>query len=157
MSTTEIATNTIAERKEVEDLVLRLGRLLDDQDWDGLAAIFDDHVHTDYTSLFGGEPGDVTSADLLAGWRRDLTSLDYAQHVIIGPLAEVDGDRANVTANVQIFAKRADSFGSSLWNCGGRYEIVARRAGGRWLITSFTLRAFWTDGNINVLMHAVTK
>jgi 3-phenylpropionate/cinnamic acid dioxygenase small subunit len=157
MSTTEIITNTVAERKEVEDQVLRLGRMLDDQDWDGLAELFDDNVRTDYTSLFGGDPGEVTAKELLAGWRGDLTSLDYAQHVIIGPLAEVDGDRATATANVQIFAKRADSFGSSLWNCGGRYELAMRRAGERWLITSFTLRAFWTDGNINVLMHAVTK
>jgi hypothetical protein len=156
MSTPENVASTIAERKEVEDTVVRLGRLLDDQDWSGLAALFDENVRTDYTSLFGGEPGEVTSAALLEGWQSDLSSLDYAQHVIISPLAEIDGDRATATANVQIVAKRSDSFGGSLWTCGGRYELELRRAD-RWLITSFTLRAFWTDGNINVLMHAVTK
>ena len=146
-----------AERKEVEDLVLRLGRLIDDQDWPGLTGLFGETVRVDYTSLFGGEPRVTAVSDLLSGWRDDLTAVDSAQHVIIGPLAEVTGDRANASANIMIVAKRSDSFGAATWSCGGRYELTLERTGARWTITSFTLKAMWTDGNINVLMRAVTK
>ena len=150
----ELATS--AERKEVEDIVLRLGRMLDDQDFAGLAELFAESVHIDYTSLFGGEAQDVAVTDLLNGWRGDLAGVDSAQHIVIGPLAEITGDRATASANIMIVAKRSDSFGASTWSCGGRYELTLER-GQQWMITSFTLKAFWTDGNINVLMRAVTK
>jgi hypothetical protein len=156
MSSTETELATSAERKDVEDIVVRVGRMLDDQDFDGLAEVFAESVHIDYTSLFGGAPQDVTRADLLDGWRGDLAGVDSAQHIVIGPLAEITGDRATATANIMIVAKRSDSFGASTWSCGGRYELTLERTQ-QWAITSFTLKAFWTDGNINVLMRAVTK
>jgi 3-phenylpropionate/cinnamic acid dioxygenase small subunit len=156
MGATESELAAALERKEVEDLVVRLGRMIDDQDWQGLTALFDDSVRVDYTSLFGGEAADTTPAELLAGWRSDLTALDSAQHVIIGPLAEVSGDRATASANIMILAKRSDTFGAATWSCAGRYELTLVRRDS-WRITSFTLRAMWTDGNINVLMRAVTK
>jgi hypothetical protein len=156
MSVTESDLATSAQHKEVEDVVLRLGRMLDDQDFAGLAGLLAESVHVDYTSLFGGEAQDVSSTDLLNNWRSDLDGVDSAQHIIIGPLAEVAGDRATASANIMIVAKRSDSFGAATWSCGGRYELVLERKG-QWVISSFTLKAFWTDGNINVLMRAVTK
>jgi hypothetical protein len=156
MSVTESELAAAAQRKEVEDIVLRVGRMLDDQDFDGLAGVFAESVHIDYTSLFGGAAQDMTSTDLLNSWRSDLAGVDSAQHVVIGPLAEITGDRATASANIMIVAKRSDSFGASTWSCGGRYELTLERTP-QWVITSFTLKAFWTDGNINVLMRAVTK
>lgn len=156
MSVTESELAAAAQRKEVEDIVLRLGRMLDDQDFTGLAGLFAESVHIDYTSLFGGEAQDVAVADLLNSWRSDLNGVDSAQHIVIGPLAEITGDRATASANIMIVAKRSDSFGASTWSCGGRYELTLERTP-QWAITSFTLKAFWTDGNINVLMRAVTK
>lgn len=156
MSSTETELATSAERKDVEDIVVRVGRMLDDQDFDGLAEVFAESVRIDYTSLFGGAAQDVARADLLNGWRSDLAGVDSAQHIVIAPLAEISGDRATASANIMIVAKRSDSFGASTWSCGGRYELTLER-GQRWAITTFTLKAFWTDGNINVLMRAVTK
>jgi hypothetical protein len=156
MSVIESELASAAQRKDVEDVVLRLGRMLDDQDFAGLAELLAESVHVDYTSLFGGAAQDVTSTDLLNNWRGDLGGVDSAQHIIIGPLAEVTGDQATASANIMIVAKRSDSFGAATWSCGGRYELALQRRS-QWVITSFTLKAFWTDGNINVLMRAVTK
>jgi hypothetical protein len=141
---------TIEDRYQVETAVSRLGRLVDDRDWDGLTGLLAETVEVDYTSLWGGEPEKVAREVLIGRWRDLLTKLDATQHVITNVLPEITGDTATVTANVVAVHRRTVSTGGPLWTVGGTYHIRLGR-GDAWRIESITLRAAWTDGNLAIM------
>ena len=142
---------TSEDRYQVETAISRLGRLVDDRDWDGLDGLLGDVVEVDYTSLWGGEPEKVARDVLIGRWRNLLGKLDATQHVFTNILPEISGDTATATANVVAVHRRAVPTGGHLWTVGGSYHIRLARSGGAWRIESITLKAAWTDGNIAIM------
>lgn len=147
---------TIEDRYQVETTLSRLGRLVDDRDWDGLHDLFTEIVEVDYTSLWGGEPEKLAREDLIGRWRDTLTELEATQHVITNVLADVTGDTATATANVVGVHRRAVTTGGPLWTVGGTYHARLTRSAGSWRIDSLTLRVAWADGNIGIMTIGAT-
>src|SRR5580700_10985217 len=84
----------IEDRLAILELTARLALLVDARDWDALEGLFTNPVHSDRTSLFGGEPQTGTPAELAGGLRYALGGLDATHHLITCQSISLDGDDA---------------------------------------------------------------
>ena len=73
----------------VADALARFVLAIDDHDWDTVTAALADTVRRDYTSLFGGDPGEIAGPALAAEWKGVLAGLDAHQHLLGLPVVEV--------------------------------------------------------------------
>jgi SnoaL-like domain len=135
----------------VRDTVSRYGRFIDDRDWTGLASILADTIKLDFTSLWGGEPEEMTGADLVTRWRDMSERLDTTQHLITGILPTIDGATATAVANLVAVHKCVNATGGALWTVGGTYRFGLRRTAQQWVIEGLSLRVAWVDGNQAVI------
>jgi hypothetical protein len=122
-----------------EHLITRMLHAIDDADWAGVRASFTEQVHTDYTSLWGGEPETLPVDELVTCWSEFAAGFAATQHQT-GPIV-LSGDRAETHVIAYHWFAVAD--GGDTWTVHGHY--VARIAEGR--IAELTLHAFHADGH----------
>jgi len=154
-ATTSDPTSTATEdRLEILELIGRLALLLDARDWDALTGVFADTVHYDRTSLFGGEPETLTSAELVEGYRQALGNLDAIHHLITCHVINLDGDQATCGANMQGTHVFANTSGDDMWTVGGRHDYQLKRTADGWRIAALTFTIQWATGNMNIVTLA---
>jgi SnoaL-like domain len=140
----------------VADTLARFIVALDDHDWDGVTAILGETVRRDYTSLFGGEPDEISGPALAAEWKGVLMGLDAHQHLLGMPVVEVDDDEARAAVHV-IGTHVLEGDPGSPWVVGGTYRFVLRRLDSRWRIVTLTLDTRWQTGDSAVLQRAGSR
>ncbi|MDW5595248.1 nuclear transport factor 2 family protein [Conexibacter stalactiti] len=141
----------LTDRFELEALVNRLGRWLDD----GRDARQARELLTEQIAL--DTPGGIAEGidAVVAQARRNHTV--PTQHLITNPLIERDGDRAEITANLLVVfadgelvaagprAVELPTFGRAL---GERYRFEAVRTGDGWRLARIEVAARWLAGSI---------
>lgn len=119
-----------ANQAHARATVAAMTALVDIQDWEGLGRCFADRLILDYTSLWGGEPQEVSRVELLGQWQGLLPGFDATWHEL-GPVAvSVQGDRASAEAPVS----GTHLLGDEAWTVEGRYSCRLVRASGEWRI-----------------------
>lgn len=114
--------------------VAAMAAFVDLQDWERLPRCFTARVLVDYTSLWGGEPQEVTVDELLDQWRALLPGFDATRHEL-GPISvRVNGDVAEAEAAVS----GTHLLGSEAWIVEGRYRCGLARENGDWRIRALT-------------------
>jgi 3-phenylpropionate/cinnamic acid dioxygenase small subunit len=93
----------LADRAALIDQVSRLAYAEDDKDYDGFRALFADRVYVDMRTLHGGEAEEISADELTDRARRALGGFTYTQHSATNVLVTLDGDRAQVRANVTAY------------------------------------------------------
>jgi len=143
--------NDLTRDHAVRSVVARIAHTIDTRRWQELRALYAEHVLTDYTSLFGGEPQHQTADDLIETWRRMLSPLDATQH-LVGPI-EVHLGSAQATAECHVRGYHVSSraTGGDEWMVAGQWVIQMVEREGGWLIETMTLRTFYQTGNRNLL------
>lgn len=151
-----MTTDELQAVTEIETVISRLLRMVDDRDWTGLPSVFTEQVQVDYTSLWGGEPETLHRDALIGRWRDLLSGLDATQHLGGNVLAEIDADGhgASAVSNVIGVHRLTNPTGGPLWTVGGTYHTRLFRTGDGWAISSLTLRVAWTEGNTNIMTLA---
>jgi len=99
-----------------ERVVHRFFRAVDTRDWDQVLAAMTEHPRLDYTSLFGGEPEDLASSEVIERWRGLLPGFDATMH-LLGPLVH-EGD--TVECNVRGY----HHLGNDTWMVAGWYTLL---------------------------------
>jgi SnoaL-like protein len=150
--TSDPTTTETEDRLAILELIGNLALLLDARDWNGLQGVFTDSVYYDRTSLFGGEPGTLTRAELIDGYRQALGNLDAVHHLITCHVINLDGDQATCAANMQGTHVLANTSGGPIWTVGGRHDYQLKRTPDGWKIAGLTFTVQWATGN----MHIVT-
>lgn len=140
----------------VPDALARFVLAVDDHDWDGVTASLAEPVHRDYTSLFGGAPGEISGPELAAEWKRALTGLDAHQHLLGLPAVEIEDDDARAAVHV-VATHVLDGDPGSPWVVGGTYRFGLRRLDGRWRIAAMTLDTRWQTGDRAVLERSASR
>lgn len=147
-----MARPSTEDRLDVIEACNRYGWYADRRDWEHFAELLTDEVYVDYTALGGGEPGDVKSADLIAGWTEQFARLAATQHLVTNHIVEVDGDTAVCTANFHAQHVAAVAHGDHKLILSGYYRFGLSHAGdGRWQINSVVMTPTWSTGNLAVL------
>lgn len=145
----------LTDRAAITELVDSIFDTVDAKDWDATEALFTDEVHVDFTSLAGGEPADVTNAQLVDGWRVGLHAKKTSFHTVGHYRIAVDGDTAQVGVKGYAFNLLDASVGGGMWEVWGRYEIPVRRTAEGWKATGLTLTAVHTRGDDAVRTHVL--
>jgi hypothetical protein len=135
------------DRTEIIDFVNEIFAAVDAKDWDGAKKLFESTVTADFTSLNGGEPGKVASAELVDGWRKGLRDgQDSSFHLVGNHRVDINGDIAIVVLKGYAYNLAAPEFGGGLWEAWGTYEVLVRRAPTGWLVTGMSFFASHTRG-----------
>ncbi len=151
---------TSSTREAVIQVVNRLSFSVDTRDWVALRDCLADRLHTDYTSLVGGEPAEVAADDLVAGWRGAIEPLHGIQHCLGSHLVAVDGETAVCTAQgiVTHCFRDGDPNTSDLWTCAGHYRYALKRSSqesdGAWRVHAAKFTLTWETGDRGVMERA---
>jgi SnoaL-like domain len=150
----ETSLQALADRAEIIDTVSRIGFAADLREWDACRACFADEVRVDYTSLNGGEPATVRSADLVDGWSRVFAGFDVTQHAITNHDVAVDGDRAVCRSHFVARHLIRDAAAGGFWNLGGHYRHELARTPAGWKVTAMTMTWTWEEGDRALVQRA---
>ncbi|MGW4244562.1 nuclear transport factor 2 family protein [Nocardia sp. NPDC004722] len=146
IDTTTRRIQDLADKFEITELVNRLGRALDEGDWDELAAIYTpDATAQTPGGLAVGRPALVAQAS------RNHSPDKRVQHVISGILVDLDGDTARVRANLlAVFAwgpAQDPTLGSQpRLTLGEIYRFEAVRTPEGWQLASVASSPVWSVG-----------
>ena len=125
----------LVDRAALTDLAYKLAYAEDDRDFKGFRALYTDTVHVDLSAHLGGEPAEITADHLTARAREVLCSFTYTQHSVANVLADVDGDRARLRANVSAYHHLTIAPGVEEYCLvRNRWNLGLEKRDGRWLI-----------------------
>jgi hypothetical protein len=119
------------------DVLTRMLHAIDRLDWTTVRDSFTNSLRTDYTSLWGGEPGMTAIDELVGQWQEFIKGFGATQH-LTGPLA-VAGDRVETHVTAHHWRQGT---GNS-WVVHGHY--IARITNGK--ISELTLQTFHAGGD----------
>jgi hypothetical protein len=152
MPATDLASlhQEIADRQAIADLVARLGRMLDEHRFDEAPAILAEDIAIDTPGgTARGHEAVVTQA------RRNHAVRTH--HVISDLIVELDGDSAQIGANVIVtFSPTSEEPGARLTMggtelpeshlmLGERYAFEAVRTADGWRLASIATRRLWSS------------
>jgi len=127
------------DEKQIHDLLIRYGRMLDTRDLAGYAQLF--AKNGEWTGLLGGKLVTVKGPDaILAKMRNAFAGSPYdpnnvtSFHLITNIMISVDGDRAIAYSRWTVMAKGKDRIPSV--RMGGHYDDVLIREDGGWKFLS---------------------
>jgi SnoaL-like domain len=128
------------------DVLTRMLHAIDRLDWATVRDCFTDPVHTDYTSLWGGEPATMPIDDLIAGWIEFVKGFGATQHLTGPVLASGDQIQARDQIQAHVTAHHWRPNTGQAWVVHGHY--TARLAGGK--IAELTLHTFHASGDASL-------
>ena len=138
---------TISDRIEIEELLVRYSRAIDYRNFHELEGIFTEDAEFDAGGL--GKPvGPTAIRAMIEG---TLTGLDATQHLVGKSLIEIDGDTAEVRTYLFSQHIRKDAPGVDHYMLGAEYCDRARRTPDGWRLTYRRLDRMWTVGDREVI------
>lgn len=129
----------LVDRVDIEMLINRLGRCLDERDFEGLRELFDvdAQVHT--------PGGTARGHDALVDQARHRHSAPTGiQHIVTNRMIDVDGDRAEVRANLLVAFAGAGPADPSPFLLGEVYRFRFVRTADGWRISRLSSAPVWT-------------
>jgi hypothetical protein len=143
----------MSDRTEIIELVDAIFDTVDAKNWDEAQALFESKVTVDFTSLNGGEPATISSAELVDGWRQGLHPRKKSFH-LVGHY-RVTTDSSTGTAAVKGYAYNVldAELGGGMWEVWGRYEIPVHHTPSGWRASGISFFAWHTRGDDSVRTH----
>jgi hypothetical protein len=145
--TTESAVRDLIDRMEIADLVTRLGMALDEGRFDEMAEL----LVEDATARTPGGRAEGRAA-VVAQARKNHRADLAIQHVISDVLVDLDGDRAEVRANLVVsFALAVEVEAPAVappvtYTLGEVYRFEVVRTGGGWRFARVETVPVWMSG-----------
>jgi 3-phenylpropionate/cinnamic acid dioxygenase small subunit len=124
---TSLDIQGVQDKLEIQELLARYARGVDDRDWDLYRSVFTEDAHIDYTSA-----GAIAGArdEVAAFLAKVFVTIPWSQHFITNIEIELDGDAAHVRAlfynPLQLPGMNEPSF------CGGSYHHDVVRTADGW-------------------------
>lgn len=119
------------EMARITSLVASIPLAVDLAAYDLAEAAFAPEIVIDYTSLWGGEPQEMTPAALMTAWRGIVPGFDATWHELGDITVDLSGDTATATA----FVDGRHWIGDQLWRPVGNYHWDVARVDGDWRVT----------------------
>jgi hypothetical protein len=135
---------TISDRLEIHDLMIRYGMAVDRRDWDLYRTVFTDNARIDYTDS-GGISADI---DEMAVWIAPIMEpFAGLQHNMTNHMVVIDGDTASsCTYFVAVHSTLDGHGGEVLFTLGGFYQDRLVRTPLGWRIAERAELGVWLDG-----------
>jgi len=140
-------TITAVDERDIIRTIEGIAISLDEKDWETVGTFFAEEIFVDFTSLSGGTPGNMASADLVSGWRTVLYDEKRSHHMYTNHRITVDDDTAEVFSKGYAFNLLSSQFGDDLWEVWGDYVHTLERTPDGWQVTGMTFRMKYARGN----------
>ncbi len=134
----------------VIETITRLFVGTDTRNWEMVRAALAPRLHVDMTSLTGGEPAEMTGAELAAAWEEGLRPIQAVHHQAGNFLVSVHGDGASVVCYGTATHYRPTRSGRNVRTFVGSYDFALVRLEGNWRISSFRFNLKYLDGNLTL-------
>jgi hypothetical protein len=134
------AVQELADRAEIIDLESRRSRYADEKRFDELGDVFADDV----VSLYRNGKLRLEGLDAVREQgRQTLSQFDRVQHVMTNILVDVNGDIANIRANVIATHVYDGDDPTGVWVVKGVYIHQAKRTPKGWRLSQTRLDRIW--------------
>lgn len=130
----------LADRLELAELVSRLGRWIDDKRWDDSASVLAPQVTV---ATPGGESSGIQAVTEQARRNHEAST---THHMITDVLSDVDGDRAELSANLVVRFGPGGAVGEPTFQAGERYRFEAVRTTAGWRLSHIAIEPRWVIG-----------
>ncbi len=144
----------VADRAAIFDATTSIAAGADRHDWQRVRNAFAQTVKVDYTSLIGGSPATLPSADLVKSWEGFLPGFEQTQHLVTNhTISSFTGRLASVQADFQATHR----IGAEFWVLGGRYDYVLAKDGSAWKVNDMKMTWTWETGNRGLMGKAAER
>lgn len=140
---TRVDLNTLIDRQEIIDLLVRYTTAVDTKNWALLAQCLTPDAVADYGEDFGCYEGYPAIETVL----KSFHALDVSQHMLSNFVVEIDGDSAKTICYVHAQHYMAGAEGGEFFTVGGTCEDEVIRTDNGWRIKKRTFTATWAEGN----------
>jgi SnoaL-like domain len=141
------------ETSKVISVVSSIPMSVDLAAYDLAEKAFAPKITIDYTSLWSGQPSQMTPAELMTAWRGIVPGFDGTWHELSNVKAEVRGDLATASA----FVDGRHWIGDKLWRPVGNYYWELAKMDGQWKVTKMTFDMTQEIGDRAVATMAMDK
>jgi ketosteroid isomerase-like protein len=141
-----VTADEIADRLEIERLLVAYAWALDTKDWDALRAVFAPEATVDYTTS-GGPAG---TADEFVPWvAKMLSAFPMTQHLLMNVEVTVDGDTATArSACLNPMGAATEAGPLHHFTIGLEYHDRLVRTDAGWRIAFRDERQRWFEGTL---------
>lgn len=135
------------DTQQIIETINKLFISVDNRDWENVKAIFSDTVLLDYTSMAGGQPADLASADIIDSWKSILPGFDKTHHQLGNYIIETDALVAKVFCYGTATHYLSNESKNNLWTVVGSYDLELQTVSKAWRITKMKFNLKYIDGN----------
>jgi len=139
-----------ADETAIRFVVDEIDNAVDAKDWAKARTFFSDRVNTDFTSLAGGKPAQITADELVGGWRTNLYADKKSFHLRGNHRIQINGKRAEAFSKAYAFNLLEKGKVTGLWEIWGNYTHTLERTKDGWKVSGMTLNVIHKRGDDNV-------
>lgn len=142
--------NMEQEKQAIQGVVTQVFVATDNRDWENVEDAFNHQVLLDYTSMAGGEPSELTPAQITDSWKTILPGFDQTHHALSNFNVTVSDKEATVThyGNADHFIDLENA--EEVWTVVGTYDHHLVKTSTGWKIDRMTFNLKYMDGNMNL-------
>jgi 3-phenylpropionate/cinnamic acid dioxygenase small subunit len=143
-------------RFEIQEVLFRFMRALDNKDWGGALDCLFDPIYCDYSSFRSEEPGQISRDNYIAKRKEALTELK-TQHNLFNLLIQYLDESAEVRCNYVIYRFHPVFAGgrAHFFHSYGHYKFALKHEKNHWKISAITQILLTNDGNPE--LHEATR
>ncbi len=135
------------EKDRIVDTLNQLFICTDQRDWAGVRETLAASVLMDMTSLTGGQPSQMSSEQVAAGWEEGLRPIEAVHHQVGNYRVTVRGAEATAFCYGIASHFRRTRSGRNTRVFVGSYDLHLRLVSDRWRIDRFRFNLKYLDGN----------
>jgi len=145
--TGRLTIETLIDRAEISDVVLRYATAVDGRDWELYRAVFTDPLTVDFSS-WSGEPEMTLQVDeWVERVRKTLSGFNATQHLSSNHVITLKGDRATCVSYLVARHYLVEGSERRMHSIGGHYTNQLVRLAGDWKIARCALTVTWEMGD----------
>ena len=153
----QVSQQKLADEMEIRRVVDEIDNAVDAKDWTKARTFFADRVNTDFTSLAGGKPAQITADELVGGWRTNLYADKKSFHLRGNHRIQINGSRAEAFSKAFAFNLLEKGKVTGLWEVWGNYTHTLERTKDGWKVSGMTLDVIHQRGNEKVRTYVPEK
>ena len=140
----------LTAKDQISECIYRLFIGTDQRDWRKVRDCLADVVRLDMTSLAGGDPVELTPAQITDAWENGLAKIEHVHHQAGNLLIDVKANQATAFCYGIALHHRNLPIADNVRRFVGSYEFELQRTDGRWVISSFRFVVKFVDGNLKL-------
>lgn len=148
---TRVDLNTLIDRQEIVDLLVKYTMAVDTKNWALLEQCFTPDAVADYGEDFGYYEGYPAIETVL----KSFHLLDVSQHMLGNYVVEINGNSAKTICYVHAQHYIAGAEGGDTFTVGGTCRDEMIRTDDGWRITKRTFTMTWAEGNTGMFDNRV--